>query len=164
MQPFFCYCRKVGKELNILCDICTLNKSAQRTFVFLKGLHIHYFRIFLWVFASFQFRLPLTESWDSSVGIVTGWTAGIRFPAGARFFSSPYRPDRLWGPSSVLSNGYRVFFPPEVKRQGRKTDHHLHPVPRSRMVDLYLHSPTVFMAQCLINSTGTTLPLPTPYR
>jgi hypothetical protein len=26
-----------------------------------------------------------------------------------KFFSSPPRPDRLWGPSSLLSNGYRVF-------------------------------------------------------
>jgi hypothetical protein len=37
---------------------------------------------------------------DTSVGIVTatGWTVGVWIPAGARFFSSPERPDRLWGP------------------------------------------------------------------
>jgi hypothetical protein len=28
---------------------------------------------------------------------------------------------------------------------------HLHLVPRSRIVELYLHSPTFFMAWCLIN-------------
>jgi hypothetical protein len=28
-----------------------------------------------------------------------------------RFFSSPQHPDRLWGPSSDLSNGYRGLFP-----------------------------------------------------
>jgi hypothetical protein len=27
------------------------------------------------------------------------------------FFSSPPRPDRLWGPPSLLSNGYQVLFP-----------------------------------------------------
>jgi hypothetical protein len=31
-------------------------------------------------------------------------------PGGARFFSSPQRPDRLWGPRSFVSNGYRGFF------------------------------------------------------
>jgi hypothetical protein len=36
----------------------------------------------------------------------------IRFPAGDwEFFSSPPRPDRLWGPPSLLSNGYQGPFP-----------------------------------------------------
>jgi hypothetical protein len=29
---------------------------------------------------------------------------------GSRIFSSPCRPDRLWGPSNLLYNGYRVLF------------------------------------------------------
>jgi hypothetical protein len=35
----------------------------------------------------------------------TGWTTGFRFLVGALkgFFSSPPRPDRLWGPSSPLA-------------------------------------------------------------
>jgi hypothetical protein len=39
----------------------------------------------------------------------TGWMAGIHFPAGAGtfFFPSPSPPDKLWGPPSLLSNGYR---------------------------------------------------------
>jgi hypothetical protein len=41
----------------------------------------------------------------------TGWTAGVWIPAGARFFSSPQCPERLWGPPSLLSNGYRWRFP-----------------------------------------------------
>jgi hypothetical protein len=28
-----------------------------------------------------------------------------------RFFCTPERPDQLWGPSSLLSNGYRWLFP-----------------------------------------------------
>jgi hypothetical protein len=36
---------------------------------------------------------------------------GVRFPVGARIFSSPYRPDRFWVPTSLVSNGYRGSFP-----------------------------------------------------
>jgi hypothetical protein len=54
----------------------------------------------------------LGNSRNSSVGIATGYRldgrgVGVRFPGEARFFSSPRRPDRLWGPPSLLSNGYR---------------------------------------------------------
>jgi hypothetical protein len=36
---------------------------------------------------------------------------GVRVPVGSRIFSSPRRPDRLWGPISLLTNGYRGLFP-----------------------------------------------------
>jgi hypothetical protein len=36
---------------------------------------------------------------------------GVRVPVGSRIFSSPRRPDRLSGPPSLLSNGYRWLFP-----------------------------------------------------
>jgi hypothetical protein len=49
----------------------------------------------------------------SSVGIATGY--GLDDPGSilgsARFFSSPQRPDRLWDPPSLISNGYRDSFP-----------------------------------------------------
>jgi hypothetical protein len=46
-----------------------------------------------------------------SVGIVMGYRLdGSR---GKRFFSSPQNPDKLWGPPSLLSNGYHWFFPQE---------------------------------------------------
>jgi hypothetical protein len=53
--------------------------------------------------------------WDSAVDIATGYglhdrVVGVRVPEGAGFFSSPRRPDRLWGPPSLLPNGYRRLF------------------------------------------------------
>jgi hypothetical protein len=59
-------------------------------------------------------QLILT-SWDSAVGIATSYWlddrgVGVRVPVGSRIFTSPCRSDRLWGPSSLLSNGYRGFF------------------------------------------------------
>ena len=58
----------------------------------------------------------------SSVGIVTelrsGWS-GIESRWGTRFSA---RPDRPWGPPSLLYNGYRVF-PVGKVRPGRAADH-----------------------------------------
>ena len=58
----------------------------------------------------------------SSVGIATELRAGRsgdRIPVGARFSA---RPDRTWGPPSLLYNGYRVF-PGGKVRPGRAADH-----------------------------------------
>jgi hypothetical protein len=49
-------------------------------------------------------------SQNSSVGVATGYGLDGRgsIPrSGKRFFSSPQRPDWLWGSPSLLSNGYR---------------------------------------------------------
>jgi hypothetical protein len=69
----------------------------------------------------------------------------------ARFISSPQCPDRLWVSPNLLSNGYRGRFPREQSGRSVKLTTHLHLVPRSRMVAVYLHSPV-----CL-HGTGTTL-------
>jgi hypothetical protein len=53
---------------------------------------------------------------DSVVGIATGYGlkdrgVGVRVPVGPRIFSTPSRPYRLWGPPSLLCNGYQGLFP-----------------------------------------------------
>jgi hypothetical protein len=52
--------------------------------------------------------------------LATGWTVRRSNPGGGEIFRS--RPDRPWGPPSLLYNGCRVFLP-GVKRPGRGIDH-----------------------------------------
>jgi hypothetical protein len=61
-------------------------------------------------------------------GIATGYEldhqgVGVRVPVGSRMFCSPRRPDQLWGPPSLLSNGDRRALSPGVKRQGPEAEH-----------------------------------------
>jgi hypothetical protein len=70
-----------------------------------------------------------------------GWmTKGLSLGKGWEFFSS-LCPDRLWGPPSLLSTGYRAFSL-GVKWPGHEADHS----PQSsamvkECMELYLHSP-----------------------
>jgi hypothetical protein len=67
------------------------------------------------LFLTFLFTVSHLLSRLGTVGIVTGYRLGcrrvrVRVPIGARCFSSA-RPDRFWGPPTLLSNGYQGFFP-----------------------------------------------------
>jgi hypothetical protein len=44
-------------------------------------------------------------------GEYTKHSAFLNFPGGGGFSSSPLRPDRLYGPVGLLSNGYEELFP-----------------------------------------------------
>jgi hypothetical protein len=77
-----------------------------------------------------------------------------------KFFSSPPRPDRLWGPLSILSNGYQRLFPWGKSGRGVKLTIHLHLVPRLRVRGaIHVLPQYAFMAWCSVKITGTTLPL-----
>jgi hypothetical protein len=81
---------------------------------------------------------PLSSrSRDSVADIATGYglddrETGVRVPVGSRIFSSPRRPDRLWGTPNLLSNGYRGLFPQGYSVRGVKLTTNLQLVPRSR--------------------------------
>jgi hypothetical protein len=73
--------------------------------------------------------------WNSINSTLQAGRSGDRILVGARFYA---RSDRLWGPPSLLYNGYRLF-PRGKVRPGRAADHSPLLVPRSwksRAIDL----------------------------
>jgi len=73
-------------------------------------------------------------------GIATGWTVWGSNPGEGEIFRT--RPDRPWGPPSLLCNGHWVSVP-GVKRPGRGVDHPLPPSTEvNERVEPYLCSPS----------------------
>jgi hypothetical protein len=109
------------------------------------------------------------QSRDSAVRIATGYGlddegVGVRVPMWARIFTSPFRPDRLWGPFRLLSNGYNGALSPGVKRPGSEADHSPPTSAEVKKMWVYTSTPTsVFIAQCLVKHrdkfTSILLPL-----
>jgi hypothetical protein len=92
---------------------------------------------------------------NSAVGIATGYgldnrEVGVRVPVGSRIFTSPYRPDRLWGPPN------RRLFP------GVEADHSPPASASQENMDLYIHSP-IRLNGVVLNSLNTGTPLPYIY-
>jgi hypothetical protein len=67
------------------------------------------------LFFKYEYKIIeyLIKSRDSSVGLATGHGLDGRgsIPGAVRRFFSSQRPDRLWDPPSLPSNGYRSCFP-----------------------------------------------------
>jgi hypothetical protein len=78
-------------------------------------------------------KVYMQRSQDGAVGIVTccgldGWGLEFEFRWGQDFVPLHIVPNRFWDLLSLLSNGYRAFFP-----RGVKLTTHLHLVSRSRI-------------------------------
>ena len=85
----------------------------------------------------------------------TGWTVQGSDPGGGEVFRT--RPDRPWGPPSLLYNRYRVF--PGVKHPGCGVDHPpLASAEVKERVELYLYCH--FVACSMVNFTFTLPILP----
>jgi hypothetical protein len=91
--------------------------------------------------SSFTYHLTSLYSLDGSVGITTIYWLdgrGSISSKGKRYFSAQ-RPDRFRNSLSLSCNIHRG-----KAAQGVKLTTHLHRVPRSRMVEICLHSPLRF--------------------
>jgi hypothetical protein len=99
-----------------------------------------------------------------AAGIAIGYgldiqRVGVRIRIEPKFFSSQRRPDRFWGPLSLLANSYRVPLSHGVKRQRREA---VYSPPVSTEVKntwIYIHFP-ICLHGIVRNylGTGTTLP------
>jgi hypothetical protein len=98
----------------------------------------------------------MRRSRGSVVGIATGYRldgrgVGVRVPVGLRIFFSPSRPDRLWGPPNLLSNGYRGALSSWVKRPGLEVGQSHAASADVKKMWIYTSTPPyAFMAECLI--------------
>jgi hypothetical protein len=101
----------------------------------------------------FEFLTAMIKSRDSAVGIATcngldDRGVGVQVPIGSRIFSSPSRPDRLWGPIQRVPGALS----PGVKRPGHEADHSPPTSAEVKKMWIYTSTPTyAFMAYCLIS-------------
>ena len=97
-------------------------------------------------------RNLLAETAQSIWRLATGWTVRKSNPGGGKIFLT--RPDRPWGPPSLLYKGHRVSFL-GVIRQGRGVNH---PPPSSAEVKERVELYTYFPSGPLWHVLGRNLP------
>jgi hypothetical protein len=145
-QAYFYIKRKGHKWFHLLCERCDATQ-----FIKLGRLHVTYADqklLFLvmhkWELWSLFFG---KLSQDTSVGTMMGCRLDEQesIPGIARFFHFPLHPDWLWGPPTLLSNGYGGSFP-EVKIPGCTTNHSPPSSAEVKNSEATVHSPL-----CLIN-------------
>jgi hypothetical protein len=96
--------------------------------------------------------VPTLRSRDSTVCIATGYGlndrgVGVRVPEGSRIFSSPSRPDRLWGPPKPPIQWVPGAVSTAVKRPEREADHSSPASVEVKKMWIYTSTPPyVFMA------------------
>ena len=116
--------------------LCVLYKWSMKGFSLLQALIIC-----LWCPCKPFYIFRSTREWEGPglFSLATGWTVRGSNPGGSEIFRT--RPDRPWGLSSLLYNGYRVF--PGGKAAGAW----FWPPTRSsakvkERIELYLNSPS----------------------
>jgi hypothetical protein len=117
ISSFFFFFNK--RRFNFVCQVTILSWFIYNYECLLRGivtsLHLHRNPLLTYVQNYFS-QTPYMWSRDNAVGIATGYWpngrgVGVRVPVASRIFSSPRRPDWLWGPPSLLSNRYGELLP-----------------------------------------------------
>jgi hypothetical protein len=107
--------------------------------------------------------LPLYVSRGTVVATATAYGlddrgVGVRVPVKSRTFTSPYRPDRLWGSTALVFNKYRGLFPGDKTARAWSWPLTSNWYQGQENVGLYIHSPIRLHGVVLSElSTGTTL-------
>jgi hypothetical protein len=86
---------------------------------------------------------------------------GFRVPLGTKILTFPCRPDRLWGPPNLLSNGYpEDCFLRGVKQQECEADHTRPTGAEIKETWIYTSTPPIHLHCIVLNclSRETTLP------
>jgi hypothetical protein len=127
----------------------------------------------LWNFSVNKFPPPPVSfgSRDSVVGTATGYVldgrgVGVQVPVGSRIFSSPRRPDRIWGLPSLLSIGYRGLFPRWQRGRFVKLTIHFQTEPRARKcgsIHPFPHTPSWLSALLIKHRDNFTFTLPVTF-